>query len=234
MLALVIDRETSSEISRINQEIGRSVYLWTPRRFSKSTQYDRLWQEWTSLTDEERRKEALGKDASYEKLLLEYTELKLYLHGLRKSCYWHGDPYAEREDIDVKYIFERCDELKQVIKEKRRTVRLAAWGGMEPEKTTPYDKPLLYAMDEYTCSHVVHLDEETTEICPLKGDHWYHGKPYCRGHIGETRRQVRMADRQKRQQRWLDYLSRTQNCDPGCTRAGRHVHRCGGVDDFTR
>jgi hypothetical protein len=222
VLALVIDRETSAEVSRINTEIGRSIYYHTPRhRMYRLSDQKRLWDEFGKSYDQERATTLLGKDASYENLLIEYTQLKLYLHDLRKSCYYRGDPYCEREDIDVKGILDRCDELRWKIKEKRRVIRYAAWGGMEPQKSTAYDKPLLYAFDEYTCSHIVNGEtiasenEEPTVTCPLKGEHWYHGNPYCRAHLGEARRSFKMAKR------------RNERC---CDRRYSHTHEFGGIE----
>jgi len=227
VLALVIDRETSSEVSRINSEIGRSIYYQTPRhRFHRITDQKRLWDEFGKSHDQERETTLLGKDASYENILIEYTQLKLYLHDLRKSCYYRGDPYCEREDIDVKGILDRCDELRQMIKNRRRVIRYAAWGGMEPQKNTAYDKPLLYAFDEYTCSFIVNGEtivseaEEPTVTCPLKGEHWYHGNPYCRAHLGETRREFKLS---KRRNRWAC------NSQPSCDRKQPHWHSSGGV-----
>ena len=124
MLALVIDRETSAEVSRINTIIGRSIYHqhhW--QRWHRTPDQRRLWDEFEKTYDQGKAKSALGEDISYENLLIEYTQLKLYLHDLRKSCYYRGDPYCEREDIDVKGILDRCDELRQMIKEKRRVIR---------------------------------------------------------------------------------------------------------------
>lgn len=222
-MALVIDRETSAEVSRINYEIGRSIYYQIPRhRFNRINDEDRLWEEFRKSYDQERATTLLGKDASYENLLIEYTQLKLYLHDLRKQCYYRGDPYCEREDIDVKGILDRCDELRQMIKARRRVIRFAAWGGMEPQKATAYDKPLLYAFDEYTCSHNTVLDEETTEVCPLKGEHWYHGEPYCRSHLGETRRAYKLAKRRNRN-RWV--CTR----EPGCQIKQPHDHEFGRI-----
>ena len=235
VLALVIDRETSNEVSRINREIGQSVYFHSPRsRFDRLTDCDRLTEEFGTAYDQGKAQVRLGNDVGYEEMLIEYTQLKLYLHQLRKSCYWHGDPYAEREDIDVKGILERCDELKQVIKERRRVIRFAAWGGMEPVKNTAYDKPPLYAFDEYTCSHEEPLDtkawEELTKgpvepemlACPFKGEHWYHGKPYCRTHLGEARRAFKLERRMHRP-RW--------KCtkEPGCQVRRPHYHEFGRI-----
>lgn len=228
MLALVIDRETTNEVSRINKEIGRSLYFHAPRhRFFKLTDEARLQNEFEKSYDQERVQIALGKDSCYESLLIEYAELKLYLHQLRKSCYWHGDPYAEREDIDVKGIMERCDELKQMIKEKRRVIRFAAWGGMEPPRSTSTDKPLLYAFDEHVCSHasyktLVLSEEMVEETCPLKGEHWYHGKPYCREHLGQARRAFKL-DRRMNRTRW--------RCtkEAGCTIRRPHIHEFGRI-----
>lgn len=235
MLALVIDRETSNEVSRINREIGQSVYHHPPRlRFNRLSDWDRLTDDFGKAYDQGKVQIALGKDANYEELLIEYTQAKLYLHSLRKSCYWHGDPYAEREDIDVKGIMDRCDELKQIIKEKRRVIRFAAWGDMEPSRTTPTDRPLLYAFDEYTCSHVEPLDtkawaaitsgavEEEMLECPLKGEHWYHGKPYCRMHLGAARREFKLAQRRNRT-RW--------HCtkEAGCLVQRPHIHEFGRI-----
>ena len=177
--------------------------------------------------DQIRNRVRHGENAEYENLLIEYTQLKLYLHDLRKSCYYRGDPYVEREDIDVKSILDRCDELKQLIKEKRRIVRLAVWGGMEPQQATAFDKPVLYAFDEYTCSHVTYATlvlsgEETEETCPLKGEHWYHGKPYCRTHLGEARRTFKLARRAART-RWRCIK------EPGCVIRRPHIHEFGRI-----
>ena len=239
ILTLVIDRETSNEVSRINREIGQSIYHHSPRhRFYRLTDWDRLTDEFGKAYSQERVQALLSKDASYEGLLIEYTQLKLYLHTLRKSCYWHGDPYAERDDIDVKGIMERCDELKQIIKEKRRVIRYAAWGEMEPEKRTAYDKPPLYAFDEYTCSHITYDDRKAWEVlsgepqepvetvCPLKGEHWYHDKPYCRTHLGEARREFKLARRAARHRRGRQLA----NCHEGCLIQGAHAHTFAGVD----
>ena len=228
MLALVIDRGTSNEVSRINKEIGQSVYYHPPRhRFNRLSDWSRLTDEFGKAYDQGKAQVVQGKDASYEELLVEYTQLKLYLHTLRKSCYWHGDPYAEREDIDVKGIMDRCDELKQVIKEKRRVIRFAAWGDMEPQKTTAYDKPPLYAFDEFTCSHVSYQTlilsgEITEEECPLKGEHWYHGKPYCRAHLGEARKEFKLARRRERT-RWVCSKEAT------CMIRRPHIHEFGRI-----
>lgn len=228
MLALVIDRETSAEVSRINKEIGQSVYYHTPRHRSyRLSDEKRLWDEFGKSYDQERETTLLGKDASYENLLIEYTQLKLYLHDLRRSCYYRGDPYCEREDIDVKGILNRCDELRQMIKARRRVIRFAAWGGMEPKKPSPYDRPVLYAFDDYTCSHIVNVNtieseaDEPTVTCPLKGEHWYHGRPYCREHLGETRRRAKLENRAKRN-RWVC-------AEEGCDRKQPHSHSFGRV-----
>jgi hypothetical protein len=236
VLALVIDRETSAEVSRVNNIIGRSIYhQHSFQRWHRTPEQRRLWNEFEKIYDQGKARSASGEDISYEKLLIEYTQLKLYLHDLRKSCYYRGDPYCEREDIDVKGILDRCDELRQIIKEKRRVIRFAAWGGMEPQTPTAYDKPLLYAFDEYTCSFVsdnsksvnawkdagVELEEEEV-TCPLKGEHWYHGNPYCRAHLGEARRAFKLKARAER------YRSRRCN-NPDCCREQPHYHSFGKV-----
>jgi hypothetical protein len=238
VLALVIDRETSAEVSRVNNIIGRSIYhQHSFQRWHRTPEQRRLWNEFEKIYDQGKARSASGEDISYEHLLIEYTQLKLYLHDLRKSCYYRGDPYCEREDIDVKGILDRCDELRLIIKEKRRVIRFAAWGGMEPQKATAYDKPLLYAFDEHTCSHIINeemsraswanfgvdLEASPTEYCPLKGEHWYHGNPYCRAHLGEARRAFKLAKRAKRQ-RWVCTK------EPGCQRKQPHVHEFGSID----
>ena len=229
VLALVIDRETSNEVSRINREIGQSIYYHTPaHRFRRTSDWSRLTDEYGKAYDQEQVATALGKDASYEDMLVEYTQLKLYLHTLRKSCYWHGDPYAEREDVDVKGIMDRCDELRQVIKEKRRIVRYAAWGGMEPQKVSAYDKPLLYAFDDYTCPFITFDGEFETHECPMKGEHWYHGKPYCREHLGESRKRDKLARRAARHRRGRQLA----NCHEGCPVKGAHAHTWSGTEHF--
>lgn len=170
LFALTIDRATSAEVSRINKEIGRSNQL--------GYHYH--------------------PNASYQHLLQEYVSLKLILHRTRKAMYYRGDVYTEREDVNIVNIRERCAELREAIKSKRLGINYAAWGDLTPWQPTPYDRPVLHAMDEYTCSFVTEDDGENESTCPLQGRHWFHGKPYCRKHMRESRCSLNKERREKK------------------------------------
>jgi len=168
LFALTIDRATSAEVARINKEIGRSISFTGYQRSRSDTSLSRL-------------------DPSYQCLLTEYVQLKLILHHTRKTMYYR-DLYTEREDINLVNVRERCAELREQIKAKRRTINYAAWGDLTPfSLPTPYDKPILHAMDEHTCSFVTGEDDDSIFMCPLQGRYWFHGKPYCRAHMRESR-----------------------------------------------
>jgi hypothetical protein len=198
MLALVIDRCTSAEVSKINYEIGHSVYWWNQgRRFHSSfNERERLEKDLETAVFEEKRKKRHGESAEYESLLREYVQLKLYLHNLRKTLYYPYDTYTPPDDY--KKLLARCEEIRQQIAEKRRIVVYSAWGGLEPaRKPTDYDKPILSSLEERTCQFVLYsdADDEEGHTCPFNGEHWYRGEPYCRKHFRETR----YAARKKRQ-----------------------------------
>jgi hypothetical protein len=65
------------------------------------------------------------------------------------------------------------------------------WGDFAPEPAaTVNDKPLLYAMNDYSCSYklpAIGDDAGETVQCQLAGEHWYAGLPYCRAHQGQAR-----------------------------------------------
>src|SRR5271157_5585592 len=147
LLALTIDRATSAEVSRINKEIGKSIHL---------TSYQRSRLD-TAITH---------SDPCYQHLLQEYVQLKLVLHHTRRSMY--VDWYTEREDIDLEKARVRCAELREQIRAKRRTIRFAAWGDLTPWTPTPYDRPILHAMDEHTCSFITEENNDDTFTCPLQ------------------------------------------------------------------
>jgi hypothetical protein len=236
LLALAIDRATTAEVSRLNREVGRSVYYrdWGRGRFNRVRQGDRILTDWQAAYAEEQSRINAGQDAVYEKMLLEYVELKMYLHGLRKTTYHPWDEIYDHSPEDFKRVLDRCDELKQQIRAKRKTISFAAWGDLNPEQRTPYDKPLLYAFDEYTCSFIVNADtiasedEEPTVTCPLKGEHWFHGQPFCRTHLGETRRREKVARRAARHLRGRQLA----NCRDGCPIHGAHCHTWSGTEHF--
>ena len=174
MLALVIDRATSAIVSDINYEIG------------KTAQYSR------QLSGRPR-----VYDTEYERLLREYVEMKLHLHQLRRSMYYPFDSYAEREG-DFAPILERCRELRRQIKTLRETLPSAAWGDAPPNpKPTAWDKPLLYALEDATCSWD-HYRLSGEYGCTSEATEWYQGVPYCKFHIGQVRYQVR-RDRKAKQ-----------------------------------
>jgi hypothetical protein len=167
LLALVIDHGTAALVSDINYEIGRNAHFES---------YLKRWPR-TSHTE-------------YERLLREYVGLKLQLHQLRKSMYYPFDAYAEREG-DFKALLERCKELRRKIREVRESIPTAAWGGIPPEKTpTVWDKPLLYAMEDATCSWD-HYSKAGHCGCTAEATKWYQGLPYCEYHIAEVRFAVR-------------------------------------------
>lgn len=198
MLALVIDHCTSAEVSKINWEIGHSVYWWNHGgRFHTSlSEREKLERDLESAIADEKRKKRHGEDFEYESLLREYVQQKLYLHNLRKTLYYPYDSYTPPDDY--KKLLNRCDELKQKIKEKRRIVMHAAWGGLEPApKPTEYDKPILYSLEERTCNFWINDDsddEDGGHDCPFYGTNWFRGKAYCKKHFHETRK----AERTKR------------------------------------
>ena len=198
LLALVIDRGTHAEISKVNKEIGESVYQWSYRRNGSRlhrgpTQLQSLQKDHEVAIRDEKRAQVLGQPSDYERLLREYVELKLYLHQLRKSMLYPYDAYYEREG-DWSKVIARCAELKDQIKEARKARSFAAWGGLEPApKPTDFDKPLLYAMEDHECSFPVYGDEEAS--CPFAGEHWYMGKPYCKPHFHEMRKFIKRARR---------------------------------------
>jgi len=196
MLALVIDHCTSAEVSKINWEIGHSVYWWNHggRFHSSLSEREKLERDLEAATRDERLKKNRGEDYEYEGLLREYVQQKLFLHNLRKTLYYPYDTYTPPDDY--KKLIDRCDELKQKIKEKRRIVMHAAWGGLEPAaKPTDYDKPILYSLEERTCNFWMAdiLDEEGGHDCPFNGEHWFRGKAYCKAHFHETRKAERTA-----------------------------------------
>jgi hypothetical protein len=207
LLALAIDRATSAKISEINYEIGHSVYdrpygLRNP--LYNQSEYERLLSDLKIAEDGVRLTEENGRPSDYASLLYEYVELKLHLHKLRRHMFWKTDIYCEREDVDCVRILTRCAELKQQIKAMRRTTQLAAWGGLEPTpRPTLFDKPILHAMDEHTCSHMFDDTPEDEDSypynCQLNAEHWYRGRPYCRMHFGEAKKRAKLAKRwQKR------------------------------------
>lgn len=184
LFALTIDRSVSAEVSKINKEVGKSISLsgW---QASQSDIY--------AL--------AHNLDLGYHYLLTEYVQLKLILHRTRRSAYYRGDLYTEREDIDIKKVRERCTELREMIKAKRGATLYAAWGDLIPlPKPTPYDKPILHAMDEHTCSFILeeNEDEDCVQRCPLQGSHWFYGSPYCRRHMRTARREFNQRRNQKK------------------------------------
>jgi len=206
LLALAIDRFVSAEISKINKEVGKSVCL--------QSRYDI-------------RAIALNLDIGYEHLLSEYVQLKLILHRTQRSMYYRGDLYNEREDIDVKSVRERCAELREMIKAKRGATFHAAWGDLFPSTNpSPYDRPILHAMDEHTCSFVTAEDEDSVDRCPLNGSHWFHGSPYCRRHMRETRRLFNWERNKKK----LEARGRHAWCrESDCEREQPHYHSLGRV-----
>src|SRR5277367_5963163 len=121
MLALVIDRGTSAEVSKINREIGQSVYWWNYGRrfFSPPSERQRLERDLEAATNAELIAKKRG-DAAYESLLREYVQLKLYLHSLRKTLYYPYDSYSSVDEY--KTTLARCDEIKEQIAAKRRIV----------------------------------------------------------------------------------------------------------------
>lgn len=176
----------------------------------------------------------------YEHLLQQYVQLKLVLHHTRRSMY--VDWYTEREDIDLLKARERCTELRELIRAKRRTIRFAAWGDLTPWEPTPYDRPILHAMEEHTCSFIVEENCEDTFTCPLQGRHWFHGKPYCRRHMRESRhlhnkkRTEQKAEAQNRRT-WHRFVEPVEclvesepefKC-PDCPRIAPHYHSFGRV-----
>jgi hypothetical protein len=216
ILALVIDRGTSAEVSKINYEIGRSVYWWgSGSRFfnSKLSDRERLENDLADATRSEKNAKRRGESGEYESLLREYVELKLHLHNMRKTLYYPYDTYTPPDDY--KRIMTRCDELKQQIKDKRRIVFNAAWGGLEPaRKPTDYDKPILSSFEERTCNFWCNDDsEEGGHDCPFNGEHWYLGKAYCRPHFHETRKSVRTQRRieslRSRARHWRRHIEET-------------------------
>src|SRR5271167_2799502 len=116
LFALTIDRATSAEVARLNKQIGKSIHMTARQRAFFNPTCD--------------------PDSSYELLLHEYVRLKLVLHHTRRSMY--VDWYTEREDIDLLKARERCTELRELIRAKRRTIRFAAWGDLTPWEPTPY------------------------------------------------------------------------------------------------
>lgn len=239
MLALVIDRATSAIVSNLNYEIGRGA----------------------------RYKHVLGRAGSgyysvddydeYQRKLQEYVQAKLHLHQLRKSMYYPFDSYAEREG-DMQPLLDRCVELRKTIRDMRRDIPAAAWGDLPPAAApTPYDKPLLHAMEIHDCGYmIVEFDEE--RACPVQAEHWYHGVPYCRKHFAQARYDARVERKIKQQQAkarhrvmemsgsWSvakeekedpnfgyhesGFITTPGGCKiPGCMRTRSHVHSFGGV-----
>jgi hypothetical protein len=216
LLALVIDRGTSAEISKINREIGESVYQWSRYRRSGSRLSFRPTQLQNLQTDHEiavrdvKYAEMMGKPSDYERLLREYVELKLYLHQLRKSMQYPFDAYYEKEGDWPKHL-ARCAELKDQIKEARKARNFAAWGGLEPApKPTDFDKPLLYAMEDHECHFPVYDGGENEASCPFAGEHWYMGKPYCKPHFHEMRKLIKRARRYRKYDAKLRYRTGEQ------------------------
>src|SRR5271166_479007 len=260
MLALVLDRATSAEVSKINYEIGHDVQ-YNPHYYRSSvygrmrlhvrSDFSRAIDEYQSLTVEERRAKLLGRPSDYESLLKEYVELKLYLHSLRRSMYYPYDAYAEREG-DFTQVLDRCREIRAKIKELRGGCQTAIWGEFAPEPApTVNDKPLLYAMEEHLCSYML-PDPETLEYqtveCQLAGENWYAGLPYCRPHQGQARREAKDLRRAKQQRARARYQTASMTGDwsiasekPSepctyvdygvvCQRQFPHVHYGGGIE----
>ena len=209
MLALVLDRATSAEVSKINYEIGHDVQVHAFRyrggiRYRRENDYSRALTEFSS----HRRRVKIEGESDYEALLREYVETKLYLHSLRRSMYYPYDAYAEKEG-DFTQVLDRCREIRAEIKRLRGGCQTAIWGEFQPEpKPTVNDKPLLYAMEEHLCSYLL-PDPETFEYqavqCQLAGEHWYAGLPYCRAHQGQARREakeLRCAKQQRARARY--------------------------------
>jgi hypothetical protein len=200
LLALVIDRGTHAEISKINREIGESVYQWSYRRRNsrlfKASQLESLKLDHELAVRDEKLAQRLGQPSDYERLLREYVELKLHLHQLRKSMTYPYDAYYEREG-DWSGVIARCAELKEEIKAMRKERTFAAWGGLEPApKPTDFDKPLLYAMEDHECSFPVYGDEEAS--CPFAGENWFMGRAYCKPHFHEMRKATKRARRYRK------------------------------------
>ncbi len=132
LLALVIDRATSAEVSKINYEIGSSVYGWRHghRFFGKLSERERLERDLENAIHDEKTAQRHGEPAEYEGLLKEYVQLKLYLHNLRKTLYYPYDSYTLPEDY--KKTLARCSELKEQIKAQRRVMYNATWGWLSP------------------------------------------------------------------------------------------------------
>jgi hypothetical protein len=242
MLALVLDRATSAQVSRINYEIGHDVQLhphyYKGQSFGRwrnfrNRDYDRALDEYQNLSDDERRKKLQGESTDYETLLKEYVELKLYLHTLRKSMYYPYDAYAEREG-DFTEVLERCREIRSKIKALRGDCQSAVWGDFAPEpQPTVNDKPLLYAMDDHQCSY-------------------FAGLPYCRSHQGQARKDAKEQRRAKqqsaRQRHRVAYMTGDYSCAPEklsepctykefgekfpCGRSYPHVHYGGRIERF--
>lgn len=246
LLALVIDRATSAQVSKINQEIGTSVYGWRKHipSWRRANEYDRILHDYEIVSSDLKRKTELGQPTDYEKLLREYVELKLHLHALRKTMYYPFDAYAEREG-DFKDVLQRCEELKQTIKTIRRGQSTAAWGGLEPApKPTAYDKPLLYAMEEHTCSFWDVSVDPDGAACPLSAEHWFRGLPYCRTHFVESRQAAKLTKRYQSQRARARHAAMNMSgshaigppekgepCgyDGTCWRTQPHIHAYGGV-----
>ena|SRR5271163_1069859 len=227
LFALTIDRATSAEVSRINKEIGKAInFTGYQRSRFDSSRVSRL-------------------DPSYQQLLTEYVKLKLMLHHARRSVYYARDLYTERDDVDIVKTRERCAELREQIKAKRKTISYAAWGDLTPWTSTPYDRPILYAMDEHTCSFVTGEDEDHVYTCPLQGRHWFHGSPYCRPHMREARALLSAERNRKkyetRERRVWDRFAESETVEnclalpepefrcPDCQRMQPHWHCLGRV-----
>ena len=112
MLALVIDQETSDEVYRINQTVGRGARYVAYRN-------------------------RLFHGDSYKALLEQYVQLKLELHQQRKSMYYPWDAYMERSGVDA--ILAKIRVLRAQIKEARAAAQQAAWGDLMPQ---PIPQPL--------------------------------------------------------------------------------------------
>lgn len=238
-MALIIDHSTSAVISDINHEIGTSAH-----RVGKFGALQR-WK--LKLSDRERLKrerEEIGKDYStepeYRQLLQEYVDAKLLLHSLRKSMYYPYDAYAEREG-DFTPVLARCKELSRQIREMRGQKIVMAWGDTPPaQKPTVYDKPLLYAMDDHTCSYVDDWSAEESIACPVAGEHWFKGLPYCRKHFGTIRTEAKTERRWKQAQAKARHrasqlsgdwsLQREERCsEKRCDKPMPHIHASGRV-----
>jgi hypothetical protein len=210
LMVLVLDRATSAKMSEINYEIGHDAG-WNAGRYIRyshlrDSELESLTKDKSNADQRVRIEEYRdGKPSDYALLLQEYVGLKLQLHRLRKSMYYPYDAYCEREG-DFAPILERCKELREKIRERRTKFSMAVWGVYEPEPAPrPDDKPLLYAFNDYTCSHMDSVIPGEDISCPLNGEYWFRGLPYCRQHLGEAKREV------KEERRWKQMQARARH-----------------------